>query len=164
MKTILVAVDAAPSAREVLELAADLARGTGARLVLFRAGDVPGDLLATQETVEGQRFVARIQEEVRTELAALARAYQLPAATELRVDAGPAVPGLLKAAAEEQAELILVGAHGFGQMSGALGTVTMQLLEHAPCSVLVVRAPRPAQLAATEPGARSGFSAGWDIV
>ena len=44
IRTILVALDAAPTARGVLAEAAELAAPLGARLVLFRAGDMPGDL------------------------------------------------------------------------------------------------------------------------
>lgn len=142
MKTILVALDAAPSARDVLTTAAELARSGAARLVLFRAGDVPGDLREAQSSHEGQRFTARILDEVRQKLEAARREFRLPEDTALRVDPGPAGPGILAAIDAERADLVLVGAHGFNPLEGSLGKVTRELVERAPCSVLVVRARR----------------------
>jgi nucleotide-binding universal stress UspA family protein len=58
--------------------------------------------------------------------------------TEIR--SGDAVAGLLEAASDEGADLIVVGSHGTGSMERfLLGSVSQQVLCHAPCSVLIVR-------------------------
>ena len=49
------------------------------------------------------------------------------------------VSGMIVGAAEERhADLIVVGAHGKTGLAGMLGSVSLHVLEHAPCSVLVV--------------------------
>lgn len=140
MKTILAALDAAPSSRDVLLAAAELAQGTGAQLVLFRAGDVPGELEAPDD-VDEQRFTERILSEVRAQLEGMRREYHLPSQTAVRVCPGPARQGILKAIQEEHADLVVLGAHGFGSGEGSLGSVTAEIADEAPCSVYVVRKP-----------------------
>jgi nucleotide-binding universal stress UspA family protein len=137
MKTILVALDNAPSARQVLRQAADLARATHARLVLFRAGNVPLESEATRSPDE-RRFVERILEEVRHDLLALEREVPSGVAVSTSVAAGPAAPAVCEAARAERADLVVIGAHGLGERAGALGAVAARVLAEAGRSVLVV--------------------------
>lgn len=61
--------------------------------------------------------------------------------TRIRVERG--VPGevICEVAAEERADLIVVGSHGKGVIRRVLlGSVSYHVLHHAPCPVLVVRA------------------------
>src|SRR5690348_5102198 len=57
MKRILVALDASPAAKLVLEAATQLARSTGARMLLFRAVSIPVELppevLREEASLEG---------------------------------------------------------------------------------------------------------------
>ena len=58
------------------------------------------------------------------------------------VTEGPAGSVLVQAA--EDADLLVVGSRGHGGFVGLLlGSVSQQCVTHAPCPVLVVRAPRP---------------------
>lgn len=60
--------------------------------------------------------------------------------TEIR--SADAAPGLIDVATDEGADLIVVGSHGGGALERfLLGSVSQQVLTHAPCSVLVVRGP-----------------------
>ncbi|MGV3721695.1 MAG: universal stress protein [Actinomycetota bacterium] len=60
--------------------------------------------------------------------------------TEIR--SGDPAQGLLDVARDEGADLIVVGSHGRGVLEQfLLGSVSQQVLRHAPCSVLVVRHP-----------------------
>jgi nucleotide-binding universal stress UspA family protein len=54
---------------------------------------------------------------------------------------GPAVPAILSAASELQAQLLVVGTHGRTGLSRmiALGSVAEAVVRTAPCSVLIVR-------------------------
>jgi nucleotide-binding universal stress UspA family protein len=50
--------------------------------------------------------------------------------------------GILAAAADEQADLIVMGTHGRGGLSRLLmGSVAEHVLRKAPCPVLTVKAP-----------------------
>ena len=53
---------------------------------------------------------------------------------------GAAVPTIVEKAEEWQADLIVIGSHGYGFWKRALlGSVSDRVAHHAPCSVLVVR-------------------------
>jgi nucleotide-binding universal stress UspA family protein len=53
---------------------------------------------------------------------------------------GGAAGALIDFASQTAADLILVGSHGIGPLRGALlGSVSSQLLSHAPCSVMIFR-------------------------
>jgi nucleotide-binding universal stress UspA family protein len=47
--------------------------------------------------------------------------------------------GVCAAALEEQVDLIVIGSHGYGALDHVLGTNAARIVNHAPCSVLVVR-------------------------
>jgi nucleotide-binding universal stress UspA family protein len=60
--------------------------------------------------------------------------------TEIR--SGDPAQGLLDVARDEGTDLIVVGSQGLGVLEQfLLGSVSQQVLRHAPCSVLVVREP-----------------------
>ncbi len=61
------------------------------------------------------------------------------AVTELK--SGDPSLGLLEVAEDQGADLLVVGSHGWGAVRRfLLGSVSQDLLRHAPCSVLIVRA------------------------
>lgn len=61
-----------------------------------------------------------------------------PVVTEIR--SGDAARGLIEVAEDEGTDLIVVGSHGPGVLEQFfLGSVSQQVLSHAPCSVLIVR-------------------------
>jgi nucleotide-binding universal stress UspA family protein len=144
MKTILAAVDGAPSAPTVLRTAALLAGATGARLVLFRAADVPVPEEAQAGSTEEQRFTQRMRDEALRLLEAQQRAAHI-AAAELRVEVGPAAPAIEEAARQLGAELIVLAAHGHGELVGGLGRVAAGVLARTERSVLVVRGVTPGE-------------------
>lgn len=135
-KTIVWASDGSEHASRALELARGLAEASSAKLVAIhvkeisvgRAGGYP--LFFDEEEIERQ-----IQDQVEgLKAAGLDASYEQKGTT-----AGGAAHVIADAAAEANADLIVVGTRGQGPLSGLLlGSVTHRLLHVAPCPVLAV--------------------------
>jgi len=48
---------------------------------------------------------------------------------------------ICEAAREKQADLVVIGSHGYRGLDRLLGTTAAKVVNHAHCSVLVVREP-----------------------
>jgi nucleotide-binding universal stress UspA family protein len=86
-------------------------------------------------------FVGTLREDARhaAEAAQSALAARFPDA-EVQVLEGDARQTILRAAEEWPAELVVLGARGLGAVAGfLLGSVSLAVARHAPCSVLVVK-------------------------
>jgi nucleotide-binding universal stress UspA family protein len=147
--TIVVGIDGSEHARAALRFAAEEARLRGARLlavhawtfippapigepgmIAIPAGDLAGDLQAERAAAE----------------ATLDRAVReaLPDTTGLQLErllvedeAGQAI-----VEAAKEADLVVVGTRARGTLARALlGSVSEHVLRHAPCPVVIVRAP-----------------------
>jgi nucleotide-binding universal stress UspA family protein len=142
METIVVGSDGSPAATAALEWAVAEARLRDARLLVVHAWAVP--VLAygtpygvgpTAELIEAERKAAAAALD-----AALERVDVEGVELERRVVEGPAAQSLLEAA--ENADLLVVGSRGHGGFAGLLlGSVSQQCAQHAPCPVVIVRAP-----------------------
>lgn len=78
--------------------------------------------------------------EANAHLAADTVASLLGPGTQIRVERGSPGSTICTVAAEEHADLIVVGSHGSGVITSVLlGSVSHDVLHHAPCPVLVVR-------------------------
>jgi nucleotide-binding universal stress UspA family protein len=139
MKTILVALDGSPAAIAVLEQAVELGRATGARLVLARVVGLPVELPHEALSQSPENLATILEGLARTQLAALAEAVPRELSTQLRVELGSPWQGILHAARDEQADLIVIGSHGHSVLDRLLGTTVSRVLSHADRSVLVVR-------------------------
>ncbi len=42
----------------------------------------------------------------------------------------------------EGVDLVVIGSHGYGGLDRLLGTTAAKVVNHAPCSVVVIREPR----------------------
>lgn len=137
MKRILVALDASPRAPTVLAAAVKLAALDDTPLVLYRAVGIPPDL-----PLDVFRLTDRSVEEV---LLANARRDLTGLATSVRaaIVATFATPwdGICRAAREADADLIVIGSHGYGSLDRLLGTTAAKVVNHADRNVLVVRVP-----------------------
>jgi nucleotide-binding universal stress UspA family protein len=141
MRTILVGLDGSPRAQQVLHVAADLARSSGATLILFRSMSLPP---VTPEALGPLAFPTdemSVFTEARQYLEGSLQRLPQPAAGMLKVGIGPAWKAICDAAKEEAADLIVIGSHGHGLLDRILGTTAMKVVSHAEISVLVVRHP-----------------------
>jgi len=154
MKKIVVGSDGSQTAREAVAQATDLAKATGAELVIVRAYHArePRDSATAYEPTLEDKSPAGMPDDVaravgpRAEaLAGLEAESSYATSQGLTVvtpvaRAGEAADTIIGVADEEGADLIVVGNKG---MTGAsrflLGSVPNKITHHAPCNVLVVR-------------------------
>jgi nucleotide-binding universal stress UspA family protein len=88
---------------------------------------------------EGQLRYDAVKEAGERLLESVGRALDLGLSSAQRVDVGEPSLVLADIAAEEQAELVVVGTRARGKLASAiLGSVSSELISHAPCPVLVV--------------------------
>jgi nucleotide-binding universal stress UspA family protein len=142
-KTLLWATDGSETAARALPYALGLAAGDAAKLVVVhvreifvgRGGGYP--VLADESELR-----ARIQEQVRD-----LQADGLDATFIVRTcNAGHTARTIAEIADEVEADLIVVGTHGYGRVAGLrLGSVTQGLLHSGICPVLAVPTEMPAE-------------------
>ena len=145
MQTIVVGVDESEGARRAFDWAIAEARAHGARLVLVHAYQ-PLSGYYPSSAVEGQHLRAGIEEETRQAGEAFVKGLlaEVPGddvEIEPVVTRGRASEALLERA--HDADIVVVGSRGHGGFTGLLlGSVSQQVVHHAPCPVVVV--PRAA--------------------
>ena len=141
MKTILLATDGSPSARKATTTAVELARATGAGLLVVTAwrvpvysfGYVPVDW--TPELIEAERIHGHDVVE-----AALRAADEAGVTATGLLRQGDPADEICAAAEAHAADVVVLGAHGWGPLKRLVfGSVSTRVLHEAPCAVLVVR-------------------------
>src|SRR5580704_2974472 len=133
---IVVGVDGSPSSVEALTWAARQAALTGGPLDVLLTWHLPvGDPLASIDD-DGDLLVDAERVLAQTITSVLGDSPGIEYSAEV-VEASPAA-ALLEAAVG--ADLLVLGSHGRGELSGLLvGSVTQHCITHAPCPVVVVR-------------------------
>jgi nucleotide-binding universal stress UspA family protein len=142
METIVVGVDGSAGARAALEFAAREAALRQARLRIVCAWEIPPAVYAggfaptlDQPTLDAFRDGA---ETIVNEATAAAKKLQPTIETEGKAVQGQPAEALLQEAGD--AELIVVSNRGHGGFASLLlGSVSHQVVQHAPCPVTIVR-------------------------
>lgn len=145
-QTMLVAVDIAGCAHEVVAAAAPLAQGLGATVHLVYATHLPtgvhvDDVVRTSVHPEGQGALAALDEDARAHLEQLADVFRdLQVPVHVCVHHGAPVEAVLRAADKHAADMIVLGTHGRKGVKRLLvGSVAEQILRRARVPVTVVR-------------------------
>lgn len=151
MNTIVLATDGSPSAQEATRQAIRLARDLSARLVVVGVEHVSvpsygyyGYGEVYNELVEGEHIHV---ERVLADAAHQAQDEDVIVETVDRK--GDTIEAICDVAQKKDARLIVIGSHGWSAVRRFLfGSVSMGVLHHASCPVLVVResdaaAPEP---------------------
>jgi nucleotide-binding universal stress UspA family protein len=147
IRTILCPTDFSEPSRPAFDLACALARDYGAELVVAHVMPPPltigsGGVLMAPPLTDATELRSRL-EQVRPADPGVAVRHRLTAGHPLSTSAE--AEGILAVAAEEKADLIVMGTHGRGGLSRLLtGSVAEAVLRKAPCPVLTVKAPLPA--------------------
>ncbi len=133
---ILVAVDGSPHSSRALEFADDLSRSYKTALLVLHAFPHVSDLLGTPQYERMLEAREMIGVQVLASSRAQLREREM---VETQLIEGPAAPAILRVAAEENCDLIVIGSRGHGQLAGILlGSVSSVVAQRAACPVLIV--------------------------
>jgi nucleotide-binding universal stress UspA family protein len=148
-KNILLATDGSPASATAVQLAVDLARTNGARITALYVVD-PYPYLGVGETnpLGFQAYMSAAYEhaaEAHRKVAVLCAQGGKAVDVQLRrAEDMHASDGILQAAREEGADLIVVGSHGRTGLSRLmLGSIAAKVVAQSPIPVLVARSAAP---------------------
>jgi nucleotide-binding universal stress UspA family protein len=142
-RRILCPIDFSESSLDALVYAITMAEEADAQLTLLHVVDIP--MVLSQEPMVSEVDLMRIREgaiaDARRRLHGLipdqARAY---CTVETAVVEGRVHHGILRQAAEQQSDLVVMGVHGPGVIDRLLfGSTTHHVIRAAACPVLIVR-------------------------
>jgi len=140
---ILVGLDGSDYSVKALNFAIDLAKKYQSQLLLVHvvmrqiyainppeAGILAGTAIVRELEAEGKAILAKGEETARAQ----------GVSVEIRLRQGVPAEELLRAAAEEKADLMVLGSRGLSQVKAfLLGSVSDKVSHHAKCPVLIVR-------------------------
>jgi universal stress protein F len=144
MQRILVGIDASPRSRDVLAAAVDLAQRTGARVRLLRAVGIPPELPTNIWSVSPAQVTESFLATAKRDLEEASRGVPSDVLDGAWAQVGVAWDVICRAARDYDADLIVIGSHGYGILDRLLGTTAAKVVNHADRSVFVVR-PSPSE-------------------
>ena len=137
---VVVGIDGSPASMEALHWAFDEARRLGARLVVVHAWHLPMVDPYLPYSIDVGLFTDAARQVLDAAVSAMPHGPHDPKVEKVLV-MDSAAHALLEAA--DRADLVVVGSHGRGAISELLlGSVSHQVVNRAPCPVVVVR-PTP---------------------
>jgi universal stress protein F len=139
MKRLLVAVDGSSRAPIVLAAAARLAELADARLVLFRAIGIPQDMPREILNLLDRSLEDVLVGDAHAELERFAGDLPQGLVERIVTPFATAWDGICRTARELDADLIVIGSHGYSGIDRVLGTTAAKVVNHADRNVLVVR-------------------------
>jgi nucleotide-binding universal stress UspA family protein len=154
VRLLLVGIDGSPSAPGVLGAAVSIAKAHGARLILLRAVGMPADVPQDFWKATDEPLVDLLEHRAMAYLRECAAKLppELLAPNPCRVEIGAPWEVVCEVAKRENVSLVVIGSHGYSGIDRVLGTTAAKVVNHAHCSVLVVR-PEAAGTAAGRPAA-----------
>ncbi|MFW6034137.1 MAG: universal stress protein [bacterium] len=137
---IVVGVDGSEDSTQALRWAAHHAKLTGAEVRAVTGWDIPFTLMVSP-TLDESDYEADAEQALRRAIDdVLGPNPDVPVIS--RVIQGR--PARTLVAEAENADLLVIGRHGHGELPGVhLGTVASYCVHHAPCAVVVVRRDTP---------------------
>jgi nucleotide-binding universal stress UspA family protein len=139
MKKILVGVDGSPRAPKVLQQALDLATQSGGRLLVARAVSIPVEMPVRAMSMPLESLPALLVDIARKEVEALVAEVPRERLERIEVRLGTPWQVLCDLAKAEHADMVVIGTHGYTALDRLLGTTAARVVNHAPCTVVVVR-------------------------
>ena len=139
MKKILVGVDGSPRERQVLAAAVDMARRVDARLVVLRAAKISTELPPEAYLMAEDDVNAVLERRAKVAVDDAVKGVPPHLVERVRIEIDEPWRAICRAAVEEDVDLIVIGAHGYGMVDRLLGTTAARVVNHADRKVLVVR-------------------------
>lgn len=139
MMRVLVGVDGSPKTPRVIAAAAHVAHAEHARLLLFHAVGLDVKLPPEALRMNPDDAERLVESKEDAYLRGLAASLPEGLVEGVYVHAGTPWQAICAAAKEHRADLIVIGSHGYGGLDRLLGTTAAKVVNHAHCSVLVVR-------------------------
>jgi nucleotide-binding universal stress UspA family protein len=143
MRRIVVGLDGSSRSGGVLDAAVALAKAHGGKITLVRGVGLPPDV--------PQDFWKATDEPLIDVLCNRARGYlegclakvpaEMRATNPMQVVVGVPWQAVCDTARAAEADLVVIGSHGYGGLDRLLGTTAAKVVNHANCTVLVVREP-----------------------
>jgi len=137
---ILLATDGSPSAKHAEALAAATTWPAGTEIEVLRVDQFVDDEIDLRPQRFAAAYAAR-RHEIDDRLAALVEELSGPGRTvRARVIFGRPATAIVSEAGQLGSELVLIGSHNHGALASfTLGSVAAEVVDHAPCPVLVAR-------------------------
>lgn len=139
MGPILVGLDGSNRAPGVLKAAIDFARSSGRKLVLFRSFGLPPEMPPEVWKLEQGSLLESLRSNAQAYLETCASSVPNDLLASVRVEVGVPWQATCSVAKELHADLVVIGSHGYGAFDRLIGTTAAKIVNHADCSVLVVR-------------------------
>jgi universal stress protein F len=136
---ILVALDGSPRGPAVLAKGVAMAKAQGERLILFRSVGVPTDLPQDIWRSSDRPLSDVLNERAQVYLHECETMVPDQVRGGTKVVIGSPWQAICETARILPADLIVIGSHGYSNIDRFLGTTAARVVNHAPCSVLVVR-------------------------
>ena len=153
IRRILVALDGSPRAPGVLDAAAEIAERFGATLHPLRAITVPPEFPPAGASSHADPLLPLMRQSALDDVQLLAAKPRAAVVTPPTIKVGQPWRMILEAAEEIDADLIVVGSHGYHGLDRVIGTTAGKVANLARRNVLVVhnrdRAPTAAPSSGT---------------
>ena len=143
-KRICCPIDFSDASRAAMEVAADLARRTGAELTLLHAYPVPGYTFPDGSVVASPKMLQDLAEGAERHLEQWRKDAAAAGAPQVRTakSAGEPAGEIVAFARDERMDLLVLGTHGRTGLEHALmGSIAERVVRRAHCPVLTVRPP-----------------------
>jgi nucleotide-binding universal stress UspA family protein len=150
---VLFATDGSKSAAQAQDLVASMDWPAPSRIEVLHVSQV---LVEDLQIPEGSQSEAgqKLLDEVASEIAKVKTALSGSGReVETKVVVNRPATGIVTEARRMNADLIVMGSHGRGTVASAvLGSVSAEVVDHAPCPVLIARGPRITRIVLAQDG------------
>ncbi|HTQ43497.1 MAG TPA: universal stress protein [Polyangiaceae bacterium] len=141
MKRILVGLDGSPRAPAVLDAAVKLAKSQGARVVLMRGVGLPPDVPQDFWRTTDEPLLEVLKRNAKEYLEGCVSKVPKDCFGGIEIAVGVPWQAVCEMARAVEADVVVIGSHGYSGFDRLLGTTAAKVVNHAPCTVVVVREP-----------------------